>query len=117
MLLEQREGGGQAAGMAAAVCLKHGLMPREVPIDELQRELLKAGQYIPSLELRDPADLAQSATVRTSSCYELEELPPNGDLQVMGHHTLNATPFILGAINQWSLGLSACAQVVVHSLV
>jgi len=74
---------GQAAGMAAVLCRKHGLQPREVPIDELQRELLKAGQYIPGLALNDPADLAQRATVRMSSCFELEELSPGGDIQVL----------------------------------
>ena len=74
---------GQAAGMAAVLCRKHGLLPREVPIDELHRELLKAGQYIPGLALNDPADLAQRATVRTSSCFELEELSPGGDIQVL----------------------------------
>ncbi len=74
---------GQAAGMAAVLCRKHGVQPREVPIDELQQELLKAGQYIPGLALSDSADLAQSGAVRTSSCFELEELPPGGEVQIL----------------------------------
>ncbi|MBL0159122.1 MAG: FAD-dependent oxidoreductase [Bryobacterales bacterium] len=69
---------GQAAGMAAALCRKHGCTPRQVDTGELRTELLKAGQHIPGATLRDPQDLAQSASVHTSSCLELAELPPNG---------------------------------------
>jgi hypothetical protein len=42
---------GQAAGMAAALCVKHRLTPRDISspqrIGVLQRELMKAGQHIP----------------------------------------------------------------------
>jgi hypothetical protein len=72
---------GQAVGMAAALCLRHDVLPRAVPIGELQRELLRAGQYIPGLALDDPDDLARRATVGTSSCFELEELPPSAEVQ------------------------------------
>ena len=72
---------GQAVGMAAALCRKHGVSPREVPIGDLQRELLKAGQYIPGVSLQDRTDLAQSASVRASSCFELEEMPPDSAVQ------------------------------------
>ncbi len=74
---------GQAAGMAAALCRKHGCTPRQVNIAELQTELLKTGQHIPGAQLVDPEDLAQAATVRTSSCLELGELKPNGELQAL----------------------------------
>lgn len=70
---------GQAAGMAAALCRKHGCAPRDVDIAELRSELLKAGQHIPGAALIDPLDLAQSATVHASSSLELNELRPNGE--------------------------------------
>jgi hypothetical protein len=72
---------GQAVGMAAALAITHGILPRAVPIAELQRELLKAGQYIPGLALEDPEDLARRAMVRASSCYELDEVPPGSETQ------------------------------------
>lgn len=72
---------GQAVGMAAALCRKRGVNPCEAPIDELQRELLKTGQCIPGLRLEDPADLARTASIRASSCFELEEMPPDSAVQ------------------------------------
>jgi len=72
---------GQAVGMAAALCRKYGVLPREVPIAELQRELLRTGQYIPGLALEDPADLARTAAIRASSCLELEGMPADTALE------------------------------------
>ncbi|XHR27149.1 MAG: FAD-dependent oxidoreductase [Chthoniobacteraceae bacterium] len=75
--------GGQAVGMAAVLCRRQGLSPRELAqaphIGLLQRELLLRGQYIPSVRLFDPADLASSATMEASSEYSLGKLPPNGE--------------------------------------
>jgi hypothetical protein len=74
--------GGQAAGMAAALCARGGLRPRDLAAPErvgvLQRELMKAGQHIPGLRLDDPDDLARSAAVRASSRLRLAELPADG---------------------------------------
>jgi hypothetical protein len=70
---------GQAVGMAAALCARHGVEPRGLlaaeRVRELQRELLRAGQYIPEVALEDPEDLARSASVEASSCFVLDELP------------------------------------------
>ena len=68
----------QAVGMAAALCRRNGLRPRDLAsterILELQRELLKSGQYIPSVKLEDTADLARSATISASSTFDLNQL-------------------------------------------
>ncbi|MCX6628931.1 MAG: FAD-dependent oxidoreductase [Candidatus Solibacter sp.] len=89
---------GQAVGMAAALCLKHGVAPRAVPIGELQRELLKRGQHIPGLALHDPGDLARLASVLTSSCFELEELPPSSDVQPLDVSRAMLLPVAAGRI-------------------
>jgi len=51
----------QAVGMAAALCQREGLLPRDVytrrRIKTLQQELLKVGQYIPGIRLHDPQDI------------------------------------------------------------
>ncbi|MCX7046781.1 MAG: FAD-dependent oxidoreductase [Candidatus Sumerlaeota bacterium] len=67
---------GQAAGTAAALCLKRGIGPRELgqkQIGLLQQTLLKHDQYIPELKNEDPDDLARTATVTASSTAAGEE--------------------------------------------
>jgi len=67
---------GQAAGTAAALCLRHNVSPRKLGqeyITELQQTLLKHDQYIPAITNEDPADLARGATVTASSTAAHEE--------------------------------------------
>jgi len=61
---------GQATGSAAAMCLEHGLTPRQLgrgQIDQLQQTLMKQDQYIPNLRNEDPADVARTAKVTAST--------------------------------------------------
>jgi hypothetical protein len=75
--------GGQAVGLAAARCVKEGVLPRELlaapRLAALQRELLKSGQHIPGLRLDDPADLARAAALSASSELRLARLEPGGE--------------------------------------
>jgi hypothetical protein len=70
--------GGQAVGLAAKLCLEHGWVPRDLADPErvgiLQQELLKTGQHIPGLRLRDAQDLVQTARLSASSEFVLSEL-------------------------------------------
>jgi hypothetical protein len=61
--------GGQAAGTAAALCIKRGLSPRALGahIGELQQELLKNDCYIPGFTNQDENDLARRAKITASS--------------------------------------------------
>lgn len=76
--------GGQAVGMAAALCLSDGVNPRELlepqRMRQLQRALLRSGQFIPGYTLDDPADLARSAKVSASSEFALSALPACGEI-------------------------------------
>ena len=61
---------GQAAGTAAALCIRYGLTPRELGrtrIGELQQLLLKDDHYIPGIPNADPLDLARGARVTATS--------------------------------------------------
>jgi hypothetical protein len=74
---------GQAVGLAAALCARDGLAPRDLVtparMAELQRRLIRAGQFIPGVALHDATDLAARATVTASSAYQLSELPAGPD--------------------------------------
>ena len=61
--------GGQAAGTAAGLCVRHGCDPRDLGgrIGELRQQLLKDDCYIPGCRNEDPADLARSASVAATS--------------------------------------------------
>jgi FAD dependent oxidoreductase len=73
----------QAVGMAAAVCRELGVEPRDLQensrMEELQRRLMRAGQYLPGFVLNDPADLTPKSQITASSEYVLRELKADGD--------------------------------------
>ena len=76
--------GGQAVGMAAALCVKKNLSPQELgktAMAELQRSLLRTGQFIPEVRLEDPEDLVLSAQLIPSSELILKELPSGGGVR------------------------------------
>ena len=64
--------GGQAAGTATALAIKHRCDPKTVGehIDELHQRLLRDDCYIPGFRNHDPKDLARTAVVTASSCTE-----------------------------------------------
>lgn len=77
------------------------LTPREIVtgglIAELQKELMKAGQHIPGLELKDAMDLVQSASVTASSTLELNKLRADFT-QVLDISTAQMLPLRRGKI-------------------
>lgn len=74
--------GGQAVGMAAALCKESGCLPGDLLEAErmglLQRRLMQTGQHIPGHTLDDPDDLARRAKISASSKLVLNDLPPDG---------------------------------------
>lgn len=66
---------GQAAGVAAALCVKKGTTPRGIyrsHLEELQQLCLKQDLYIPEVKHRDPADKALTASASASSTHKWE---------------------------------------------
>jgi hypothetical protein len=66
---------GQAAGTAAALCVRHSLLPRQLYEDraklkELQQTLLRDDQTIKGVKNEDAADLARTAKVTVSGEHE-----------------------------------------------
>lgn len=63
---------GQAIGLAAALCARHGMTPRALANDparvkQLQQMLLRDDQTITGIRNEDPADLARTAKVAASA--------------------------------------------------
>ena len=73
----------QAVGVAAAICARKRLLPRDLLIaqrmKELQRELLCIGQHIPGVALADENDLARTAKIFASSELKLSQFAPSGE--------------------------------------
>lgn len=66
---------GQAAGTAAALCVREGISPKQLyesdsRLTELQQTLLRDDQTIKNLRNEDPRDLAKTATVSASAAAE-----------------------------------------------
>ncbi len=75
--------GGQAVGVAAALCKELSRKPAELSSGELlrtlQTRLERVGQFLPGIPLTDPADLTAGATVTASSTLALSETKPAQD--------------------------------------
>ena len=73
--------GGQAVGMAAAICSRRELLPDDLArpdlVRDLQQDLLRTGQFIPGHALHDPDDLSSTAAITSTSALKLSGL--NGD--------------------------------------
>ena len=72
----------QSVGMAAAHCIQRNLLPRDIAEPEnaklLQRDLQRAGGYIPGLKLDDENNLIRQAEITASSKLCLDALPDDG---------------------------------------
>ena len=74
--------GGQAVGMAAAICLRHGAEPQMLVEPTLMRELQLAlnieGQSIPHTRIAPEGNLAAAACITATSELHLERIPADG---------------------------------------
>ena len=75
----------QAVGMAAVLCKRDAVLPRDANITQLQRELLRRGQYIPNVPLVDDDDLVRRGQLNTSSSLALRQLPDDGEPQALSY--------------------------------
>jgi FAD dependent oxidoreductase len=95
---------GQAAGTAAALCVRHGIAPHDLYRDkpklaQLQQTLLRDDQTIKNLRNADPGDLARSARVTASA--ERPDVPATNVVNGL----TRAIPG--GATNRWAAVLAS----------
>lgn len=92
----------QAVGQAAALCIRENRQPAAIAaapyIRHLQRNLLRAGQYIPGVALDDPDDLVRRATITASSQLRLESLSSDGPRQPLENSWAQMLPVRPGLV-------------------
>ena len=108
---------GQAAGVAAATCVRAGILPRSIQpsqVTEIQQRLLRMDQGIIGRSLGEPSDLARLATITASSMAPFENTQGN----LLMALDPPSTPDLAGAVdhehNQWFSG-SAGVLVAIPS--
>jgi hypothetical protein len=101
----------QAAAMAAVLCRKYGISPRDVyekgHIAELQQMLVRSGQYIPGVNVTFPDDLAGEAKITASGMLSLSDLPGNGEWRTLNRDTAMMLPFPKGKTPQFTFNVKA----------
>ncbi|MCY4540050.1 MAG: FAD-dependent oxidoreductase [Chloroflexi bacterium] len=97
----------QSVGMAAALCIRHQLLPRDIAdesnIKLLQRDLQRAGQYIPQFRLEDDQNLVRHSRVTASSKLCLEEIPDNGPRFKLERPYAQMIPMQRGRVSRMSI--------------
>lgn len=82
--------GGEAVGIAAALCARYGLLPRELAteghIREVQQTILKNDGFLPHVKNEDPADFARNAAFTATSAkpFGMPDLVGNGVNRKLG---------------------------------
>jgi len=108
--------GGQAVGMAASLCKKYGISPRQVGrqhIKELQLELLRSGQHLPGMKLEDKDDLIQQAiAIEASSTLVLSEIPSCGIWKPIIHSAAQMLPVQAGKMPRLTLTINALEDTI-----
>jgi hypothetical protein len=107
----------QAVGMAAVLCHREKLLPRDLLSDgrihQLQQSLLRTGQFIPGVIAKDETDLAQQSCVSASSTLELHTLHPNGTFARLDKPMAMLLPLSQGRLPVFTLTLrSECSTIV-----
>lgn len=102
---------GQAIGMAAALCLADGLVPRDLAeparMQILQRRLLRSGQHLAGVLAEDPADKAHTAKITASSRLVLETLPASGETVLLDRPMALLLPLKQGQPPTFTFQISA----------
>ena len=108
---------GQAVGIAAKLCIENQFKPVQLSelenIKFLQQELLKTGQHIANLYLKDTKNLVQDATLKASSELVITELLPNGPLVHLSHAAAQMLPLPKGLVPELTVWVVAEQETVI----
>jgi len=103
--------GGQAVGMAVAICLENDIKPIDLwekgRIKSFQNRLNQTGQAIPVLPIDKQNDLAKYAKITTSSTCKVVELPFDGPWPSLKTPTAQILPMEMGSHHKFTFQLRA----------
>jgi hypothetical protein len=109
----------QAVAMAAVMCLQKGLLPRDLlepaRMAELQKNLLRTGQFIPGVTARDESDKALRAVKSASSSLKLAILRPNGTYASLHTQCAMLLPLPKGAVPEFKVSLQSDKATVIQA--
>ena len=101
----------QAAALAATICIKNNISPKEVYskgyIKELQQQLMLTGQFVPRLKYDGTEDLVSSAKLSVDGTLELTELPMGNTWYKLNRDCAMLLPFTTGKIPEFTFSLNA----------
>ena len=110
--------GAQAVAMAAVLCTRYGISPRnllqENRMKELQALLVRKGQYIPQLVTADKENIVKEAIITTSSEYILYSLQPDGHHISLSAAMAQMLPLKAGKIPVVSIYADAAADTLLQ---
>jgi len=111
--------GGQAVGLAAATCAKADLKPHDLlaapRMAELQRNLLRAGQFMPGVALKDEDDLVRAAEITATSELRLSSLEPSGETMALTNSWAMMLPVQAGPMPAVELWLDVSAPTTLRA--
>lgn len=110
--------GGQAVGMAAALCLKYNCSPKEVGqnhLSELQLQLWRGGQYLPQTHIPDPANLAHRARFTASSTLHLKQLEGSDFWASLQHSMAQMLPLQKGKVPSVTVWVEVLEQTTLKT--
>lgn len=109
----------QAVGMAAAMCIREKLTPRDLlqpmRMHALQQKLLRTGQHIPGIVAADNEDKVVSATISASSMLEIAQLQPSGEYQPLSNPYALLVPCSAGKLPAISLTIKSTAATTLQA--
>jgi len=90
----------QAVAVAAKHCVTQACEPKALletsRMAQVQQDLLRLGNYIPGVVVKDANDLAQQATITTSSSLSLVQLPDDGPRESLTDSWAQMLPLDVG---------------------
>lgn len=92
--------GAQAVAVAASICLKENISPREVYtkgfVPRLQTELVRLGQYIPHIPIKDEENWVSKAVLSASSEFQFKGFLADGGMKVLDESVAQMIPLCKG---------------------
>jgi hypothetical protein len=106
----------QAAALAAVLCRKYDITPRDVHkkgyIGELQQMLIRTGQYLPGVRVGFPDDLASAAKITVSGTLALSVLPGNGEWKTLKQDMAMLLPIPKGKMPQFTFNVKTTQPTI-----